>query len=512
MDGFVLRLNADGHAASTRPPISAAAGHDSAEAIATDGTSFFVTGTTTNGTGFPTLAAKRASRHAAGRAGRLPRQVSRAAPRASFAYSGLRRHPIEPTRCARSPRRSSAATPSSRRAARRRRRHHGPRQSHHRRVRPLSTASPAAWCCASIPSARRRHRDVQTGTRSRTPILTAFPTALSVLVNDVDSHVLAGVTVTFSAPAVRGSRPFSPAATATTDASGIATVNATANGFAGAYKVTATAPVPTGSASAKHRAHEPQGRPGDHASSRSPTARCCRRRSRSATAAASGLRRRVLDDHRRVCTVAGTTVTLVGRGHLRDRRRPGGQRQLQPGAAGEALVPGDARRAVDHLRPARRPHDARDALHGVGDRVLGTSGSASPSPHDHRGARSRARAVTLVGAGRLHDRRGPGGQRHLRPAPQVSALVRGDARGAGDRLRPARRPVRRRGLHGFRHRRRLGPRGHLPSLTAPVCTVSGNTVIPRRRRASARSPRTRRATLSTPRPRRRRAASRSRPT
>ena len=81
----------------------------------------------------------------------------------------------------------------------------------------------------------------QTGTPQSTPILTAFPAALSVLVRDADQQPLANVVVTFSAPAGGASTTFAPSTTATTNASGVASIQASANGSTGAYVVTAQA-------------------------------------------------------------------------------------------------------------------------------------------------------------------------------------------------------------------------------------------------------------------------------
>jgi uncharacterized repeat protein (TIGR03803 family) len=69
---------------------------------------------------------------------------------------------------------------------------------------------------------------------------TAFATALTTLVVDLNGNPVSGTTVSYAAPASGASAALS-AATATTNASGIATVTATANSTAGGYNVTASA-------------------------------------------------------------------------------------------------------------------------------------------------------------------------------------------------------------------------------------------------------------------------------
>ena len=74
-----------------------------------------------------------------------------------------------------------------------------------------------------------------------TLISTAFGTALQVKLTDPSNVPKVGVTVTFSGPN-SGARATLSSATAVTNASGFASVTATANGTAGSYKVLATAP------------------------------------------------------------------------------------------------------------------------------------------------------------------------------------------------------------------------------------------------------------------------------
>jgi protocatechuate 3,4-dioxygenase beta subunit len=76
------------------------------------------------------------------------------------------------------------------------------------------------------------------GTPQSTVINTAFASPLQVTVTDAGSNPVAGVMVTFAAP-VSGASATVPAS-ASTNASGVASVSATANGITGGYSVTAT--------------------------------------------------------------------------------------------------------------------------------------------------------------------------------------------------------------------------------------------------------------------------------
>ena len=87
------------------------------------------------------------------------------------------------------------------------------------------------------------------GTPQSTTISTAFANPLAVLVRDASSNPVSGATVTFTAPASGVSSAILSAAQATTDATGHASVTATANGAAGSYAVTAAVSGVAGTAS-----------------------------------------------------------------------------------------------------------------------------------------------------------------------------------------------------------------------------------------------------------------------
>ncbi len=82
------------------------------------------------------------------------------------------------------------------------------------------------------------------GTPQSTPVNSAFPTALQVIVKDGSGNPVSGVTVAFAAPSSGASGTFlGGAITQITNSSGTATaVPFTANGTVGSYSVTASAP------------------------------------------------------------------------------------------------------------------------------------------------------------------------------------------------------------------------------------------------------------------------------
>lgn len=79
-----------------------------------------------------------------------------------------------------------------------------------------------------------------TGTPQSATVNTAFATSLGVIVTDADSNPVAGITVTFSTPNSQASAIFPNGATVSTDASGVAQIQAVANTVAGSYVVTAS--------------------------------------------------------------------------------------------------------------------------------------------------------------------------------------------------------------------------------------------------------------------------------
>jgi hypothetical protein len=78
------------------------------------------------------------------------------------------------------------------------------------------------------------------GSGQRAIVNAAFASPLAVIVKDVLNNPVSGVTVSFSAPGTGASAALS-SPTAVTDASGLASVTATANTVSGAYSVTASA-------------------------------------------------------------------------------------------------------------------------------------------------------------------------------------------------------------------------------------------------------------------------------
>ncbi len=78
------------------------------------------------------------------------------------------------------------------------------------------------------------------GTPQNAQVSTAFNVPLSAEIEDAFGNGIPNVSVTFTAPASGASATFSPSATATTNANGIVSIDATANNTAGTYTVTAT--------------------------------------------------------------------------------------------------------------------------------------------------------------------------------------------------------------------------------------------------------------------------------
>ena len=94
-------------------------------------------------------------------------------------------------------------------------------------------------CTASFMQNAAAGITAQGGDGQSTPVLAAFTDALAVRVADAADVPLAGITVSFAAPGSGASATLSTP-TAITDASGIASITATANGEAGSYAVTAS--------------------------------------------------------------------------------------------------------------------------------------------------------------------------------------------------------------------------------------------------------------------------------
>jgi sugar lactone lactonase YvrE len=78
------------------------------------------------------------------------------------------------------------------------------------------------------------------GSAQSATVNTAFAAPLTVVVEDSAGNPLHGVSVTFAGPATGAGATFSPSSTVQTNAQGVASVTAAANGVAGAYTVTAS--------------------------------------------------------------------------------------------------------------------------------------------------------------------------------------------------------------------------------------------------------------------------------
>jgi hypothetical protein len=89
---------------------------------------------------------------------------------------------------------------------------------------------------------------ISSGTPQSATITQAYGQPLKALVQNSQNQPVAGVTVTFTAPASGASVSFPSGNSAVTDTQGIATINVNANGIAGAMSVVASAPGVNGTA------------------------------------------------------------------------------------------------------------------------------------------------------------------------------------------------------------------------------------------------------------------------
>ena len=102
-------------------------------------------------------------------------------------------------------------------------------------------ATPAEFDLTNIAGTAANVGDA-TGTPQTANVNTDFAQPLGLTVTDAGGNPVQGITVIFSSPSSGPSANFANSATATTDASGHASVNASANTIAGSYTVTASVP------------------------------------------------------------------------------------------------------------------------------------------------------------------------------------------------------------------------------------------------------------------------------
>lgn len=100
-------------------------------------------------------------------------------------------------------------------------------------------ASPAVFTLTNLAAAPASITTIGPGAAQSTEVLTAFPNPLVVAVTDAFGNPVAGVAIDFVVPASGAGATLS-STTATTDATGLAQVAATANAVGGAYAVTAS--------------------------------------------------------------------------------------------------------------------------------------------------------------------------------------------------------------------------------------------------------------------------------
>ncbi len=409
MDGFVLRLNAAGTAIDAATYLGGP-GHDAAEAVATDGTSLFVTGTTTNGSGFPTALQSGLTITPPGGQDAFVAKIARGSP-ATFVYSGFLGTPASETLRSiavsviggHSIVSAGGATTTA-----------GTTNLTNPTTGALGSSGLANGLVIRLdPFGPPASVTVQSGSPQSTTINTAFAAALTVLVRDMDLLPVAGVTVTFTPPASGASAVLAPAATAVTDASGIASVNATANAIAGSYNVTAQA----GSASTSFALANLKSDQtitfaalADRSLSQSPF-------TVSATAT-SGLAVAFSNPTPTICTVSGTTVTLLATGTCSIAAD-------QPGDANYSAAPQVVRSFT--VTAASQTIDFA-ALPGkvFGDAPFGVSATATSglpvafSSTTPSVCTVSASTVTLVGAGTCTIAADQAGNATYGPAPRVT--------------------------------------------------------------------------------------------
>lgn len=239
MDGFWLLLTSD-LSQITAATYLGGSGYDSAEAVAMDGTAWYISGNTTPGTGFPTKVQSGVATTRAGAQDGFIAKIDAIAPdtwsyagflgtSANEAFFGLAASVVD----GRTILSLGGATTT---------------QGSSGLTNPTTTALTGDNAASNglvlriDPFGPPATLTVQTGSGQTAPIFSAFADPLSVLVKDTDGQPLSKVLVTFTAPAsTQASTNFATITTATTDSNGLASLPASANGFAGSYTVTAAA-------------------------------------------------------------------------------------------------------------------------------------------------------------------------------------------------------------------------------------------------------------------------------
>lgn len=232
MDGFVVRL----HPSAPFATYLGGSGYDHVSALADDGSALYATGVTSVGTGFPVVAQSGIATVRPGQQDGFLSKIEYSSP-STLVYSGFlgtsgadAMHALAATMVDADAILSVGGVTTSGAAG---------------------LTNPTTGAAASVAAANGLvlridpfgppHRmDLMAGSPQSTPIGQAFATPLQVQVFDVDSRTLPNVVVSFSAPGSGASAVLDSGGTVTTNSSGIATLNATANMLAGTYNITAT--------------------------------------------------------------------------------------------------------------------------------------------------------------------------------------------------------------------------------------------------------------------------------
>ena len=239
MDGFWLRMSSDLGQVLTATYLGGS-GYDSAEAVAIDGAAWYIAGNTNPGIGFPTKTQSGVATTRAGAQDGFITKIDASTP-STWAYAGFLGTSANEAFFGMTSSVVEGKTILSLGGA-------TTTQDSSGLINPVTAALTGDNATSNglvlriDPFGPPSELTVETGSPQSTPIATAFAAPLSVRVQDGDNQPLSKVVVTFTAPAATGaSTNFATTTTATTDSNGIASLLASANGFAGTYTVTAQA-------------------------------------------------------------------------------------------------------------------------------------------------------------------------------------------------------------------------------------------------------------------------------
>ncbi|XAH23520.1 IPTL-CTERM sorting domain-containing protein [Xylophilus sp. GW821-FHT01B05] len=341
MDGFVLRLDAAGASIDLASYVGGS-GYDFVSGVATDGLAFYLAGVTNPGTGFPTVAQGGLSATRRGGQDGFLASIARATPMA-FAYAGFIGTPASDALYALAATEADGGTILSLGGV-------TTTSGTSGLTLPTTGASSASAAASNglvlriDPFGPPANVAVQAGTPQSAPINTAFATALQVKVLDGDGAPMRSVVVSFTAPTSGASASFTPSASVATDANGLASVTATANGTAGSYSVTAQA----GTVSATFALTNSPGSQATLRVTASPPAIAYNGTAALVTdgGSGSGTVSYAVTAGTGFCTVAGSTLTGIGVGTCTVTATKAGDSSYGPASATVDVTVGLAQQAA----------------------------------------------------------------------------------------------------------------------------------------------------------------------